>query len=79
MNGVSFGKIQLYCIKFFSIIYNYDIQLFCQSSNVVVLFIILFSWCALSLCSNKFVTKDDEDLARAVRACEESPNSDGYH
>ena len=32
----------------------------------------------LSIAVINFVTKDDEDLARAVRACEDSTDSDGY-
>ena len=32
----------------------------------------------LSVAVINFVTEGDEDLARAVRACEESPDSEGY-
>ena len=32
----------------------------------------------LSVAVINFVSEKDEDLARAVRACEDSPNSDGY-
>ena len=40
--------------------------------------IILFKCLLYPFAVINFVTKDDEDLARAVRAVEESPNSDGY-